>query len=313
MKIRFSFQRSISSITLSAALLCLFIGAVDVAHADWQLSWSDDFSENEINTNNWTFDIGNGSNGWGNHELEYYTSRPENAYIAGGMLHIVARKETYEGKEFTSAKIRTRGRFSQKYGRFEFCARLPQGKGYWPALWMMPEHAVYGPWAASGEIDVMENRGANPDKVFGTIHFGGTPPHNAQSHGPAFSFPIGDSVTNFHVYTLEWTTNAISWFVDNRLYQTQTNWWSSSKRESAGERNPYPAPFDQPFSIIMNLAIGGDFGGRPDEATSFPGEMQVKYVRAYTAPSSSPPLQTSESRVNVNAVVKSSGLAGSGQ
>jgi beta-glucanase (GH16 family) len=297
-------------LTAGCLIAGILIGGIVSAQPRWQLSWSDDFTGTAIDTNHWTFEIGNGNNGWGNHELEYYTSRPQNAYIADGMLHIVARKEPYQGKEFTSAKLKTRDRFSQKYGRFEFCARLPQGKGYWPALWMMPEHPVYGPWAASGEIDVMENRGVNPEKVLGTIHFGATSPHNAQSHGPSFNFPPGDSVTNFHVYAVEWTTNAISWYVDNHLYQKQTNWWSSSNRETPGKRNPYPAPFDQPFYINMNLAIGGDFGGRPDDATIFPGELQIKYVRAYWDPSASPPLQTAQSKVNVNAVVKSSGVAG---
>lgn len=285
------------------------VGALEQARADWQLSWSDDFSGSTINTNHWTFDIGNGNNGWGNRELEYYTSRPQNAYVADGMLHIVARQEAYLGKDYTSAKLTTRGLFSQKYGRFEFYARLPQGKGYWPALWMMPEHAAYGPWAASGEIDIMENRGANPAKIFGTIHFGGTSPHNTHSHGPPFAFPPGDSVTNFHLYAVEWTTNAISWYVDNHLYETQTNWWSSSSREHPGDRNPFPAPFDQPFHIIMNLAIGGDFGGNPDGTSVFPGEMQVKYVRTYCETSPPPPLRTAQAKTKVDALMKNPGPA----
>jgi beta-glucanase (GH16 family) len=264
---------------------CLTAGillyGIEPAQAGWQLAWSDDFSGNTINTNNWTFDNGNGNGGWGNRELEYYTSRAENAYVSDGMLHIVARKETYEGQHYTSAKLKTRGLFSQKYGRFEFYARLPQGKGYWPALWMMPEHAVYGGWAASGEIDVMENKGADSEKIFGTIHFGGASPHNAHSHNPGFDFPSGDSAANFHLYAVEWTTNAISWYVDSHLYERQTNWWSSSNPENPGDHNPYPAPFNQPFYIIMNLAVGGNFGGDPDDTTVFPGEMQIKYVRVY--------------------------------
>jgi beta-glucanase (GH16 family) len=264
-----------------------FIGAGQ-AHAGWQLLWSDDFDGSSINSTNWIFDSGNGNGGWGNHELESYTTRTQNVYVANGALHIVARKENYDGQQYTSAKLKTRGLFSQKYGRFEFYAKLPQGKGYWPALWMMPEQAVYGHWAASGEIDVMENRGSDPEKVFGTLHFGGVSPHNAQSHGPGFNFPTGDSVNNFHLYAVEWTTNAISWYVDDHLYERQTNWWSSSNPSDSKDRNPYPAPFNQPFYIIMNLAVGGMFGGNPDDKTTFPGEMQVKYVRVYgEAPSSS--------------------------
>ena len=264
---------------------CVVLGVLmcdlEVAHGDWQLAWSDEFNGSSINTNNWTFDIGNGSGGWGNNELEYYTSRPQNAYVTDGLLHIAAQKESYSGYNYTSAKLKTIGLFSHKYGRFEFYARLPQGQGYWPALWMMPQGAVYGGWAASGEIDVMENKGSNPTNVLGTIHFGGMYPNQAQSFGPSYTFPSGDSVTNFHLYALEWTTDTISWYVDNQLYETQTSWWSSSNPTNTSIRNPYPAPFDQPFYIIMNLAIGGNFGGNPDGTTVFPGEMQVDYVRVY--------------------------------
>lgn len=264
---------------------CVVLGVLmcdlEVAHGGWQLAWSDEFTGNTVNTTNWTFDIGNGSGGWGNKELEYYTSRPQNVYVTNGLLHIVAQKESYSGYNYTSAKLKTIGLFSQKYGRFEFYARLPQGQGYWPALWMMPRDSVYGGWAASGEIDVMENKGSNPTNVMGTIHFGGMYPNQAQSYGPSYTFPSGDSVTNFHLYALEWTNNAISWYVDNQLYETQTSWWSSG--------GPYPAPFDQPFYIIMNLAVGGNFGGNPNGTTVFPGEMQVEYVRVYGGSSPPPP------------------------
>ena len=249
----------------------------------WQLLWSDEFDGTNLNSANWTFDLGNGQGGWGNNELEYYTSRPQNVYVTNGLLHIVAQKESYNGFNYTSAKLKTLGLFSQKYGRFEFYAKLPSGQGYWPALWMMPRDEVYGGWAASGEIDVMENKGSNPANVLGTIHFGGMYPNQTQSFGPSFNFPAGDSVTNFHLYTLEWDTNSISWYVDNNLYETQTSWWSSSNPTNTSIRNPYPAPFDQPFYIIMNLAVGGNFGGNPDGTTVFPGEMQVDYVRAYGA------------------------------
>jgi beta-glucanase (GH16 family) len=270
--------RRIQFMAMGCLMAGIFIASLQQTRAGWQLMWSDDFSGGSLNATNWTFDTGNGNNGWGNRELEFYTTRPENVYVGDGMLHIVARKETFQGKNYTSAKLKTRGLFSQKYGRFEFCARLPQGQGYWPALWMMPEDAVYGHWAASGEIDVMENKGGDPGKIFGTIHYGGTPPHNAHSHGPHFDFPPGDSAQNFHLYAVEWTSNSISWSVDNHVYETQTNWWSSI---NGGGHNPYPAPFDQPFYIIMNLAVGGQFGGNPNDTTLFPGEMQVKYVRVY--------------------------------
>ena len=270
------------------AVVLLF--GIDTAWGAGQLIWSDEFTGDSVNTTNWTFDIGNGSGGWGNNELEYYTSRTQNVYVANGLLHIVAQQESYDGFNYTSAKLKTAGLFSCKYGLCEFYARLPQGQGYWPALWMMPENSVYGGWAASGEIDVTENKGSNPANVLGTIHFGGVYPNNTQSYGPSFTFPAGDSVTNFHLYALEWTTNSIGWYVDNQLYETQTNWWSSSNPTNTNIRNPYPAPFDQPFYIIMNLAVGGNFGGNPDDTTIFPGEMQVQYVRVYDGtPTVTPP------------------------
>jgi beta-glucanase (GH16 family) len=278
----------------------MFMFALQPARADWQLVWSDEFNGNSVNTTNWTYDLGNGSGGWGNNELEYYTSRTQNVYVASGLLHIVAQKESYDGYNYTSAKLKTLGLFSQKYGRFEFSAKLPQGQGYWPALWLMPQDEVYGGWAASGEIDIMENMGSNPTEVLGTIHFGGMYPNQAQSYGPAFDFSGGDSVTNFHIYALEWTTNAISWYVDNQLYETQTNWWSSSNPTNTSLRNPYPAPFDQPFYIIMNLAVGGNFGGNPDSTTVFPGDMQVDYVRVYAGTPPPPPAPVLRLRIPFN-------------
>jgi len=245
------------------------------ARAGWQLVWSDEFDGSSIDSSHWTFDIGTGPPypGWGNDELEYYTSRPQNAYVSNGVLHIVAIQENYMGSSYTSAKLKSSGRFAKKYGRFEWRAKLPRGQGYWPALWMMPQDSVYGGWAASGEIDVVEVRGSNPFNVLGTLHFGDLWPNNDQSHGPSFTFTGGDSVTNFHTYALEWTNNAVRWYIDNQLYETQTSWWSAG--------GPYPAPFDQPFYLIMNLAVGGNFGGNPDGTAVFPGEMQVEYVRVY--------------------------------
>jgi beta-glucanase (GH16 family) len=268
----------ISSLIRTILIAGLTFGSSLSAKAAWRLVWSDEFNGSSVNTNHWGFDVGNGGNGWGNHELEFYTSRPENVFVRHGLLHIVARREFYHDFNYTSARLKTRGRFCQKYGRFELRARLPQGKGYWPAFWLMPEHEVYGGWAASGEIDVMENKGDNPRNVLGTIHYGGPSPRNTHSHGPSYNFPPGDSVANFHIYAVEWTKRAIRWFVDDHLYETQTAWWSASTPKL---RNPYPAPFNQPFFIIMNLAVGGNFDGNPTDATIFPGEIQVDYVRVY--------------------------------
>ncbi|HXC35661.1 MAG TPA: glycoside hydrolase family 16 protein [Candidatus Acidoferrales bacterium] len=256
-----------------ALTVILTIGlAQNQARAGWNLVWDDEFNGTAIDTNRWTFETGN-HGGWGNNELEFYTDRPNNACVSDGVLHIVARHESTNGCAFTSARMKSEGLFAQKYGRFEFRAKFPQGKGYWPALWLMPQNSVYGGWPACGEIDIVENKGDYPAVVQGTIHYSGPDGMHRQSTD-LYTFAPGNGADKFHNYTLEWSTNSISWFVDNQLYEMQTNW------STAGA--PYPAPFDQPFYIIMNLAIGGIYDGDPDTNTAFPGEMQVDYVRVYS-------------------------------
>jgi beta-glucanase (GH16 family) len=264
--------------TVGIVIAILFICTAVMAQTYGKLVWSDEFSGKSIDTNHWKFETGN-RNGWGNHELEYYTDSSRNAYVSNGILHITARLESTNGLAYTSARMKSQGLFDRKYGRFEFRAKVPFGQGYWPAIWLMPEHSSYGPWPACGEIDVMENRGAYPAVVQGTIHYAGVDGFHLQST-EIFTFPQNERATDFHTYLLEWNTNLISWSVDGRLYETQTN-WSTAKAA-------YPAPFDQPFYIIMNLAVGGIYGGNPDVSTVFPGELQVDYIRVYdNAPTNS--------------------------
>ena len=268
----------------------------------WQLVWSDEFDGKEIDPTKWAFDLGNGyfdhsANawiaGWGNNELQYYTRAPANVFLKDGLLHIRAQKEACKGCAYTSARLLSRkqdGRplFNKQYGRFEFRAKLPTGRGIWPALWLLPQTEQYGGWAASGEIDVLEARGQEPHKVVGTLHYGSQWPANVHS-GRDYVLPDLGSITDFHLYALEWEPGAIRWFVDGRCYATQTFWWSSSELAgqqgrppaSAGELNPWPAPFDRPFYIIMNLAVGGNFLGNPDATTVFPAELVIDYVRVY--------------------------------
>jgi beta-glucanase (GH16 family) len=240
--------------------------------ADWKLVWSDEFNGESIDTNHWTFEIGN-RHGWGNREWEYYTSHPENAYVSNGVLHIVAWQERIKNSDYTSARMKSEGLFAKQYGRFEFRAKFPQGKGFWPALWLMPENNNYGGWPSCGEIDVVENRGNHPDVVQGTIHYAAAANGKHLQSSGLYTFPAGDGVYNFHTYAVEWATNSISWFVDSHLYETQTNWSTDTA--------PYPAPFNQPFYIIMNMAVGGLYSGYPDTNTVFPGDMQVDYIRVY--------------------------------
>ncbi|TJY41407.1 glycosyl hydrolase family protein [Cohnella pontilimi] len=244
----------------------------------WQLVWNDEFDDGVIDPAKWTFDIGNGAGGWGNNELEYYTSRPENVTEKDGKLVITARKEDYEGFHYTSAKIKSSGLFSKAYGKFEIRAKAPAGKGYWPAIWMMPEDSIYGTWAASGEIDIMEGWGSKPGVVAGTLHYGQQWPNNTYT-GKSYTLPNNSTIEDFHTYALEWEPGEIRWYVDGQLYQTQNDWYSKSLYQPAN--NAYPAPFDQPFYMIMNLAIGGNFDGNPDAGTVFPKTMEIDYVRVY--------------------------------
>jgi len=264
----------------------------------WRLVWSDEFKGTAIDRAKWNFDQGNGFTvsdtkawvaGWGNDELQYYTDRPENAYVKDGMLHIRAAREPYKGCQYTSARLVTKGLFGKTYGRFEFRAKLPVGAGLWPALWLLSVDDAYGGWAASGEIDVMEARGQEPSKVLGTIHFGSRWPGNDRS-GAEWVFPDKGGINDFHIYALEWEPGVMRWYVDGRLYSTKRRWWSSSKVNARHEglkpidnpeRNPWPAPFDKPFYIIMNLAVGGRFGGNPQTSTPFPAEMAIDHVRVY--------------------------------
>jgi beta-glucanase (GH16 family) len=256
-------------------VLCLLPRSIKAA-LSWNIVWSDEFNGTAINPNIWSFETGN-NNGWGNNELEYYTGRTQNAYVTNGLLHIVARRESLAGSSYTSARMKSQGHFAKAYGRFEFRAKLPPGLGYWPALWLLGSNIGTVGWPACGEVDVMENKGSVLEKVQGTIHYSNSSNQHLQATG-YYNLASSDSVTNFHSYMLEWTTNAIRWYVDNQLYETQTNWSSST--------GPYPAPFNQPFFIVMNLAIGGGYLGDPstntiNANTVFPGEMQVDYVRVW--------------------------------
>jgi beta-glucanase (GH16 family) len=268
----------------------------------WNLIWQDEFEGAQLDPAKWDCDIGNGFyaydakqwiSGWGNNELQYYTRDPGNVFVKDGLLHLRAVKESLHGCGYTSARIKSRRRdgaplFQHTYGRYEIRAKLPLGRGLWPALWMLPQEERYGGWAASGEIDILEARGQEPTKVLGTLHFGSRWPANASAGGETI-LTNGTTIADFHVYALEWEPGAIRWYLDGRCYATQTNWWSSSRVEggkgaaprSEADLNPWPAPFDQPFHLIMNLAVGGRLLGPPEATTPFPAELLVDYVRVY--------------------------------
>jgi CxxC motif-containing protein (DUF1111 family)/beta-glucanase (GH16 family) len=250
---------------------------------DWTLVWQDEFNGSTIDSSQWSFEV-NGQGG-GNNELQYYTDRPDNAFIEDGKLVIQALEESYTGpdgtRQYTSARLRTLNKGDWKYGRFEVRARMPEGQGLWPAIWMLPTDWVYGGWAASGEIDIFEGVNLNAsggNTVHGTLHYGGSWPNNTHS-GQAFT-PSSSVVDTFHTYAIEWEEGEIRWYVDGIHYQTQTDWFS--------EAAPYPAPFNQQFHMILNVAVGGNWPGSPDANTTFPQRMEVDYVRVYQKSGSEP-------------------------
>ena len=249
------------------------------SYSAYQLVWSDEFDGTSLNTSNWTYQDGDGCPnlcGWGNNELQYY--RSQNTTVSGGNLIITAKEESYGGRDYTSGKIISRYKQDFLYGRIEARMKVPTGGGMWPAFWMMPTDEVYGGWAASGEIDIMETAN-NTDYIGGTIHYGGNWPNNQYSGG-TYS-PGGVNFSDaFHVYTIEWEPDVMRWYVDGNLYSTKTSslWYSD-----AAPSNPQ-APFDQDFYIIINAAVGGNYTGCTSSGcitASLPQQFLVDYVRVY--------------------------------
>lgn len=252
------------------------------AEDPWTLVWNDEFNDGSIDPKKWTYDFGDGSvynnPGWGNNELEWYTNDPKNVKEQDGKLIITAHKEEMGGKQYTSTRIKTKGLYSKKYGKFEIRAKAPTGKGLWPAIWMLPEDYVYGNWAASGELDIMEGWGSRPHEVAGTIHHGSQWPDNVYT-SKEYTLPNGSTIADYHTYSIEWEPGEIRWYVDGILFSTKNDWYSFSNGMPAN--NAYPAPFNQKFHLLMNLAVGGNFDGNPTEDTVFPSSMEIDYVRIY--------------------------------
>jgi beta-glucanase (GH16 family) len=260
---------------LLSALFCICARLVTAAADDppgWQSVWQDEFDGTALDLTKWEFEVN--ARGGGNNELQYYVTN--NAQVRNGQLNIEARAEKYTGPEgtrdYTSSRIRTKRKGDWLYGRFDFRAKLPKGRGIWPAIWMMPTDEKYGGWPHSGEIDIMELLGQESAKVYGTLHYSRTGGRHTYT-GTNTTLATGSFADDFHVFRLDWETNAMRWYVDDRLYQTQTNWQSRA--------NSFPAPFDQRFHLILNLAVGGNWPGNPNATTTFPQAMTIDYVRVY--------------------------------
>ena len=264
-----------AAMALALVVVSLFSLPAAGQSAYKKLVWSDEFSKAGLpDSTKWGYDKGRGcpqNCGWGNHELQYYTwNRSENARIENGNLIIEARKEKFEDCNYTSARLVTKNKGDWKYGRMEIRAKLPAGTGMWPAIWMLPTQWKYGGWPTSGEIDIMENVGYWPDTVIGTVH---TDAYNGmKGTQKTKGVQRKDISSAFHVYAIEWNADSIAFFVDNEKYHVFAN----DKSGVAGW------PFDQDFHLLLNVAVGGDWGGKfgVNDAI-FPQQMQVDYVRVY--------------------------------
>jgi beta-glucanase (GH16 family) len=235
-----------------------------------KLVWADEFNKNGLpDSTKWGYD--HGGSGWGNNELQFYTTkRKENASARNGQLVIEARKENFDNRKYTSARLVSKNKGDWKYGRIEVKAKLPKGRGIWPAIWMLPTRSVHGGWPKSGEIDIMEFVGYMPDSVFGSVHTGSY--NHTIGTQRTKGIVLKDLATAFHVYAIDWTEEKISFLIDDKIYYEFRN-------EGSG---PGAWPFDQPFHIILNIAVGGNWGGKygVDDAI-FPQTMEIDYVRVY--------------------------------
>jgi beta-glucanase (GH16 family) len=250
----------------------------------WKLTWSDEFNGangSAVDASKWVAESGGG--GWGNDELEYYTTRLDNARQQDGNLVIKVLQEKYTGadgvtRNYTSARLKTLGKFSQAYGRFEARIKIPRGQGIWPAFWMLGDDIDKTGWPTCGEIDIMENIGKEPALVHGTIHG----PGYSGEHGIGAPYRLSTNqifADDFHVFAVEWGPNAIRFYVDDHLYTTTT---------------PADLPkgakwvYDHPFFLLLNVAVGGGWPGSPDASSVFPQTMLVDYVRVYERVNSAP-------------------------
>ncbi|MCR6655836.1 MAG: glycoside hydrolase family 16 protein [Opitutus sp.] len=269
----FSRHFASAAVAFAAALGVVTLHATDTPAppSGWKLVWSDEFDyQGEPDPKRWTYDIGGG--GWGNNELQFYTDRRENSRVENGLLIIEARREKYQEREYTSARLVTKGRGDWTYGRFEIRARLPHGLGTWPAVWMLP--TVWdlgdGSWPDNGEIDIMEHVGYDEGVVHASTH---THAHQWRINTQRTATISAPDVTReFHVYTLEWDEAEIRVYLDDEHYFTS--------RKDGGDWKSWP--FFRDFHLLLNIAVGGDWGGQQGvDPSIFPQRMEVDYVRVY--------------------------------
>jgi beta-glucanase (GH16 family) len=252
-------------ISSAVAILCIaLLAPAFAAYAQnkpgWDLVWADEFDGPNVNTAKWS--ISNGAANV-NQELEYYSNSSKNVFIQNGCLVLRAIKEDFGGRNYTSGKMTSAGKGDWLYGRFEVRAKLNNGQGMWPAIWMMPTDGAYGGWPSSGEMDIMELLGHQPNRVYGTIHWATNGAH--QQAGSSYTLKTGTFADTFHVFGYEWEAGKQRWYVDDSLYFSTT----------------HGQPLDKRFFYILNVAVGGSWPGNPNSTTVFPNDMLVDYARVY--------------------------------
>ena len=271
----------------------------------WALVWADEFDGTTLDRTKWAPE--ESCWGGGNAERQCYTDRPENIRVEDGILRLIARPERYRGplyppelshlgrgtkrQRYTSGKVRTKGLADWRYGRFSARIKLPAGQGTWPAFWMMPTDAAYGQWPLSGEIDIMEAAnlgtpcadcaGGTERRTSGALHFGDVPPANEYLFARAAPASAQAPATDWRTYTVEWAEDTIQWFVDGKIFLRLTaDQWRTASKDAAGRPH---APFDQPFYLMLNYAVGGNLAEKSNgggfDPSAFPSEMQVDWVR----------------------------------
>lgn len=263
-------RKALSLLMVFVLMLAFLPAGKSNAAPIWNLAWSDEFDGTSLNTTNWTAEIGTGSGGWGNNELQYYTNRTQNLQVTGGNLVITAQKENYGGMNYTSARIKTQGLKNFTYGKIEARIKLPSGQGLWPAFWMLGANIDSISWPKSGEIDIME-RVNNNASVNGTVHW------DANGHAEFGRVSGNLDFSQYHTYSVEWDANYIRWFVDGNQFNEILIQNGTGNTEE----------FQKPFFILLNLAVGGNWPGSPNASTPFPSQMLVDYVRVYQAANTS--------------------------
>ncbi|MBT6174894.1 MAG: family 16 glycosylhydrolase [Flavobacteriales bacterium] len=234
-----------------------------------ELVWSDEFEGTDINSSNWTYDLGTGNSGWGNNELQNYVQNSDNSYVQNDNLFLVAREMS--NGQYASARLKSQGLQNFTYGRIDIRAILPIGQGLWPAIWMLGSNFQDVGWPACGEIDIMELVGSNPRRVHGTAHWGANNSVH-QQNGTGTSLPFPDTFADeYHVFSIDWQENQIIWLLDDVEFFTI----------NSSQMNGQSYPFNNDFFFILNIAVGGNWPGDPDESTLFPVYMAIDYVRVF--------------------------------